>query len=102
VTGVTFYSRDMALFEGRDTTNLIDKEVKTKNYVERTLGHVIAWQMLTLSFRGGTGTISEFGMAWGLAKLYYGHHKPIILYGNYWKEIVDAFDKHMDLGRYCS
>jgi predicted Rossmann-fold nucleotide-binding protein len=97
VTGVTFYSKDMALFEGRDTTNLIDKEVITKNYVERTLT-MLSLADAYLIFRGGTGTISEFGMAWGLAKLYYGHHKPMILYGNYWKEIVDSFNKHMDLG----
>jgi uncharacterized protein (TIGR00730 family) len=97
VTGVTFYSKDMSLFEGRDSTNLIDKEVVTKSYVERTLT-MLALADAYLIFRGGTGTVSEFGMAWGLAKLYYGNHKPIILYGKYWKEIVDTLNKHMNLG----
>jgi len=46
-------------------------------------------------FNGGTGTISEFGMAWGLARLHFGHHKPLILYGNFWQEIIFAFTKGM-------
>jgi hypothetical protein len=29
------------------------------------------------------GTIIEFGTAWVLAKLYYGHHKPFILFGEF-------------------
>ena len=46
-------------------------------------------------FNGGTGTISEFGMAWGLAKLYFGHHKPLVLYGNFWEKIITAFKENM-------
>ena len=34
-------------------------------------------------------------MAWGLARLYYGHHKPLILYGDFWQEIIFAFTKSM-------
>ena len=48
-------------------------------------------------FDGGTGTISEFGMAWGLAKLYFGHHKPLILYGKFWENIMQAFKDNMIL-----
>jgi predicted Rossmann-fold nucleotide-binding protein len=46
-------------------------------------------------FRGGTGTISEFGMAWGLARLYFGHHKPLVLYGEFWNEVISSFQKNM-------
>jgi predicted Rossmann-fold nucleotide-binding protein len=46
-------------------------------------------------FNGGTGTISEFAMAWGLARLFFGHHKPLILYGEWWKEIMGTFVKNM-------
>ena len=48
-------------------------------------------------FNGGTGTISEFGMAWGLARLYFGHHKPLILYGDFWMDIIAAFKKNMKI-----
>ncbi|EKE12990.1 MAG: hypothetical protein ACD_13C00108G0010 [uncultured bacterium] len=48
-------------------------------------------------FKGGSGTVSEFGTAWVLAKLYFGHHKPIILYGRFWAEILDVFRKNMNI-----
>lgn len=92
--GVTFYPKDIPVFEGRDETNELDELIVANNYLERTLklletGHVF------VIFNGGSGTISEFGMAWGLARLYFGHHKPLILYGDFWQEIIFAFTKGM-------
>lgn len=94
VVGVTFYPRDLANFEGKDPKNLLDVEIKTQSYVERTLTLMKEGQVYVI-FKGGTGTISEFGMAWGLAKLYFGHHKPLILYGKFWKKIIKAFKENM-------
>jgi predicted Rossmann-fold nucleotide-binding protein len=34
-------------------------------------------------------------MAWGLARLYFGHHKPLILYGKFWKKIMKTFRENM-------
>mgnify|MGYP001609442259 CR=1 FL=1 len=92
--GVTFFPKDIPVFEGRDETNKVDHLFVVENYLERTLkllelGHIF------VIFNGGTGTISEFGMAWGLARLYFGHHKPLILYGDFWQEIIFAFTKGM-------
>lgn len=92
--GVTFYPKDITNFEGRDPNNPIDQEIVTKNYLERTLKLLELGDVYVI-FPGGTGTISEFGMAWGLAKLYYGHHKPLILYGKFWNEIIQAFINNM-------
>jgi len=92
--GVTFYPKDITNFEGRDPNNPIDQEIVTKNYLERTLKLLELGDVYVI-FAGGTGTISEFGMAWGLAKLYYGHHKPLILFGKFWNEIVQAFVNNM-------
>jgi len=92
--GVTFYPKDIALFEGRDMENPLDEEIVTKNYLERTL-KLLEYGDAYVFFKGGTGTISEFGMAWGLAKLYYGHHKPLILYGQFWENIIAAFIANM-------
>src|SRR3989338_8909878 len=64
------------------------------NYLERTLKLLEVGQVHII-FNGGTGTISEFGMAWGLARLYFGHHKPLILYGDFWHEIIFAFTRGM-------
>jgi uncharacterized protein (TIGR00730 family) len=92
--GVTFYPKDITNFEGRDLHNYLDREIKTKNYLERTLKLLELGDAYVI-FRGGTGTISEFGMAWGLARLYFGHHKPLILYGDFWNEIIKNFERHM-------
>ncbi len=96
VIGVTFQAKQIMHFEGRDLLNKIDIEIKTKNYLERTLTLLKAGQVYVI-FNGGTGTISEFGMAWGLAKLYFGHHKPLILYGKFWENVIQAFKKNMIL-----
>ena len=96
VIGVTFYPKDMTRYEGKDPKNQVDEEVVTNNYVERTLKLLEKAQMYII-FNGGTGTISEFGMAWGLARLYFGHHKPMILYGDFWHAITEAFKNNMHL-----
>ena len=72
----------------------MDQVIETKNYLERTL-KLLELGDVYVVFRGGTGTISEFGMAWGLARLYFGHHKPLILYGDFWNEVIKTFEKHM-------
>lgn len=94
VIGVTFYPKDITNFEGRDLRNRLDEEIKTQSYVERTLTLLKEGQVY-LIFNGGTGTISEFGMAWGMARLYFGHHKPLILYGKFWNNVIKAFKKNM-------
>lgn len=96
VIGVTFEGNERMHFEGRDPLNKVDVEIKTKNYLERTLTLLKEGQVYVV-FNGGTGTISEFGMAWGLAKLYFGHHKPLILYGKFWEKIIQAFKDNMIL-----
>lgn len=94
VIGVTLYAEDIPNFEGRDPKNLFDQEIKTTNYVERTLALMRTGQVYIV-FNGGSGTLSELGMAWGLAKLYFGHHKPIILYGKFWENIINALKENM-------
>ena len=94
VIGVTFYPKDVANFEGRDKNNLFDEEIKADNYLARTLKLLEVGQAYVI-FKGGTGTISEFGMAWGLARLYFGHHKPLILYGKFWENIMAVFLANM-------
>jgi len=92
--GVSFNPKDVTHFEGRDPSNLVDQEILVDNYVLRTLKLLELGDVYVI-FNGGTGTISEFGMAWGLAKLYFGHHKPLLLYGTFWHEIMETFAKNM-------
>ncbi len=99
--GVTYYwnpkdSDHPAFFEGRDAKNNFDEEIKTDTYVARTL-KIMDVSDVYVVFNGGTGTISEFGMAWGLARLHFGHHKPLILYGSFWHDIIEVLGKNMRL-----
>ena len=92
--GITFNPKDMTLFEGREPSNPVDQEIMLENYVERTI-KLLEMGDVYVIFNGGTGTISEFAMAWGLARLYFGRHKPLILYGSFWHEILEAFGRNM-------
>ncbi len=94
VIGIVLEPGEWMHYEGRDLENKFDIEIKAKNYVERTLSLMREGQVYVV-FNGGTGTISEFGMAWGLAKLYFGHHKPLILYGRFWENIMNTFKENM-------
>lgn len=99
VIGVTLYPTkedEMLLFEGRDPENNFDTEIKTGTYLARTLALIEQGDVFVV-MRGGTGTISEFGMAWGLARLHFGRHKHLILYGSWWHDIIEAFGANMRL-----
>lgn len=85
--GVTFYPSNAINFEGKSTNNILDEEIVTKNYLERTL-RLLEYGQVYLIFNGGTGTISEFGMAWAMARLYFGHHKPLVLCGKQWYDVI--------------
>lgn len=92
----TFYPKHIETFEGKDPMNKADKEIVMNTYLDRTL-KLLELGNAYIIFNGGTGTVSEFGMAWGLAKLYIGHHKPLILYGEFWHEIMESFVTNMHI-----
>ncbi|MEI6533525.1 MAG: LOG family protein [Candidatus Roizmanbacteria bacterium] len=81
-------------FEGKTGLNYADETYEEANYVVRTK-KLLELGDLYIVFNGGTGTISELGMAWGVARLYHGHHKPLILFGDFWHNIMDTFKNYM-------
>ncbi len=83
-----------AFFEGKNLANLADKTLAESNYVMRTFGLIEQGDVFVVC-KGGTGTISEFGLVWCLGKLYYGCHKPVVLYGDFWDDLIEAFQKTM-------
>ena len=62
---------------------------RTKVLLQNTDVHII--------FRGGTGTISEFGMSWAISRIHEGHHTPIILFGEFWNEFISIIKKTMHM-----
>lgn len=93
---VTFHPEHATGFEGRYLGNQADTEIVTQNYIERMFG-LMEESDCYLIFKGGTGTISELGTAWVLAKLYHGHHKPFILVGSFWRPIIDAMVANLNI-----
>lgn len=93
---VTFYPTDAPNFEGKFDENVVDKEIKTKNYIERMFTLMDNADAF-LIFKGGTGTLSEWATTWLLGHLYYGYHKPFVLYGDFWHEVVAMVEKHFFL-----
>mgnify|MGYP002862748656 CR=1 FL=1 len=81
-------------FEDKYLGNKPDEEIATSNYIERMFT-LIAESDFFVIMNGGTGTLSEFATVWLLAWLYKGRHKGFVLYGEYWKEIVDVLVKNM-------
>ncbi|MBL7036608.1 LOG family protein [Candidatus Microgenomates bacterium] len=95
---VTFNPVNATGFEEKYVENVADKEIITTNYIERMF-KLMEHGDIFVMFKGGSGTISEFGTAWVLAKIYYGHHKPFILMGRFWAEIIDVFRKNMNIDK---
>lgn len=94
---VTFNPIDMPEFEGKSSGNTPDREIKAGNYIERMFG-LINEADAFICFQGGTGTLSEWSTVWLLSHLYYGNHKPIILYGGFWKKVLKAIDENFFIG----
>ena len=67
---VTFNPKDAPGFEGRYLGNVTDQEIITTNYIDRMF-KLLEHADMFIIFKGGSGTMSEFGTAWVLAKIYY-------------------------------
>lgn len=94
-TIAVYYRPELATnFEGQVAANIADKSYEEANYILRTK-RLLELGDAYVVFNGGTGTISEFAMAWGVARLYIDHHKPLILYGDFWHHLMADFKEHM-------
>jgi uncharacterized protein (TIGR00725 family) len=95
VIGVTYYPKyPHARYEGKDPLNHFDEEVVTADYFDRTKT-LLQMGDVHIVFRGGTGTISEFGMSWALSRIHYGHNIPLLLFGQFWEEITSCLKEYM-------
>jgi predicted Rossmann-fold nucleotide-binding protein len=88
---------EMPEFEGQTAANHLTLEIKSRNYIERMFG-LMTQADVFVCFRGGTGTLSEWSTAWLLAHLYYGNHKPLVLYGGFWFEVMDVINGNFMIG----
>src|SRR5690606_8417316 len=90
---VTFKPENAPYFEGSSSDNNADATVLASDYGQR-VSLLINNADAFVIFKGGTGTISEWAMVWLLAHIYYGVHKPFVLYGDFWHEVIEVMKKH--------
>lgn len=94
--GIFWEPKLASIFEGKNLSNVTDESETYSNYIQRTLGLIEKGHVYVIC-RGGTGTVSEFGLVWALAKLYFGKHKPVILFGEFWRDVINAMQKGLSL-----
>ncbi|MEI8067570.1 MAG: LOG family protein [Candidatus Shapirobacteria bacterium] len=75
--------------------DLADQIIVTRDYPSR-LNKLVASADAFVIFEGGTGTLSEVGLVWEMAKFEYGHHEPIVFFGKKWGEIVKTIIKDLN------
>lgn len=84
-------------YEGIDDENLkySSKTYYEKSYPDR-LNKLVEIADAFVVFKGGTGTLSEVGIVWENAKFEYGHHEPVIFFGNDWRQIIKLIESSMN------
>ena len=97
---VVIYSKDKPKnFEGTHKKNieLADKTYYKDDYAKR-MEKLVEIADAFVFFKGGTGTISEIGLTWELAKFGYGGcYEPLIFYGKFWKKILNDMKRSLPL-----
>lgn len=94
-TKVVYYRPEItSVVKDEVAANYADISFEESNYVLRTK-KLLELGDAYIVFNGATGTLSEFAMAWGVARLYIAHHKPLLLYGNFWPDLINDFKTHM-------
>ena len=66
----------------------LDEEIRTKNLAERITKGIEMGDVFII-LKGSTGTMQEFMEVWNLMKLKLIPKRPIICYGNYYKDVVE-------------
>ena len=81
-------------YKGTDVKNDFDKEIIAEDYFDRT-EKLLRMGDVHMFFRGTQGTLSEFAMSWEVSLLHKGNNKPLILFGDFWKDILEVIKKEM-------
>ena len=85
-------------YEGQSKKNvaIADKLYEEKSYDDR-INKLSELADAFLIFKGGTGTITEMGFVWSVAKFNYGNHEPVIFVGRGWKGVISKLARFLNL-----
>jgi uncharacterized protein (TIGR00725 family) len=83
----------MNQFKAEPNRYLTDK-VATSHFYER-LQHLITRSVGFIALRGGMGTVTEVSLVWNKIQTGVIGMRPLVLLGDCWPPIVDAWQKHL-------
>lgn len=83
----------MNQFKAEPNRYLTDK-VATNHFYER-LQHLITRSVGFIALRGGMGTVTEVSLVWNKLQTRVIDYRPLILLGDCWPPIVEAWRKHL-------
>ncbi len=92
VIGVT-----STLFAANTLNEFVDEEIPTDDLYNR-IRELIMRGDGYIVLRGSIGTLAELGIVWNLASLEPKFEKPIVLLGDFWKEVVQAYEENLAVG----
>jgi len=82
------------LFSTSVLNDFVHEEIATddlynriRELVRRSDGYIV--------LRGGIGTLAELHIVWNLAALEPGFEKPIVLIGDFWRNVIAAYEAHL-------
>jgi len=83
----------MNQFKTEPNRYLTDK-VATDHFYDR-LQNLITRSVGFVAFRGGMGTVTEISLVWNKLQTRVLERRPLVLIGECWKEVVNAWQKHL-------
>jgi len=76
--------------------NTLSEEIRARNFFDR-MGVMIEQSDAWLVLPGGLGTLAELAMTWDLLAIRVLEPRPLLLYGDMWKPIVDTLSGQLIL-----
>ena len=89
VIGVT-----SSLFAEHIINEFVDEEIPTDDLYNRIRELIVRGDGYIV-LRGGIGTRAELGIAWNRATLEPGFDKPIVLLGDFWRDIIRVYTERL-------
>jgi uncharacterized protein (TIGR00730 family) len=83
----------MNQFKAEPNRYLTDK-VATDHFYDR-LQNLITRSVGFVVFKGGMGTVTEMSLVWNKLQTRVLERRPIVLIGDYWRDVVKAFQEHL-------
>src|SRR5512144_1753665 len=72
----------------------LTRKVASEHFYER-LQRLITQSVGYVALRGGMGTVTEISLVWNKLQTRVLDPRPIVLVGDCWRDVVDAWKKHL-------